>query len=161
MVKTKYVVYLTEKEEQSLKSLIKKGTHSARVLTRARILLMANNNKQKMKDAEIITSLGIAVTTPHDIRKRFCEGGMERALYDAPRPGGIVKVTSDVIAIITATACTNPPTGYSQWSMDLITKEVNKKLKDELGRTTIWEVLIQHDLKPWREKNVVHTKSYF
>ena len=44
----------------------------------------------------------------------------------------------------------------SRWTVRLLTEEVVKrKLVPRVGRETIRVLLESHDLKPWREKNVV------
>jgi hypothetical protein len=57
---------------------------------------------------------------------------------------------------IVALACGPPPEGRSRWTVRLLTEEVVKrKLEPRVGRETIRVLLESHDLKPWREKNVV------
>lgn len=68
---TKRHVSLTEDDRRQLQVLLKKGTHSTRVLTRARILLAADQS---------------------DTDARYVAGGLDRARYDAPRPGGARKL---------------------------------------------------------------------
>ncbi len=154
---TKYKVSLNEIEITKLKSIIKKGKHSARTINRARVLLMTNEHKV---DRQIYETLHLAKSTPGDIRRRYCEGGLIRSLYDAPRPGQPRAMTIIEEAKIVAIACTEPEDGYSKWSMDLLTKKVNQELaarKRPLGRTTIYNVLLRNELKPWQKKNVVHS----
>ena len=44
----------------------------------------------------------------------------------------------------------------ARWTVRLLTEEVIKrKLVPRVGRETIRVLLESHDLKPWREKNVV------
>ncbi len=46
--------------------------------------------------------------------------------------------------------------GQARWSVRLIVQEaVKRKLVPKVGRETIRILLRNHDLKPWREKNVV------
>jgi hypothetical protein len=52
--------------------------------------------------------------------------------------------------------CSDPPAGQARWTMWLIAEEaVKRKLVPQVGRETIRVLLSSHDLKPWREKNVV------
>ena len=49
-----------------------------------------------------------------------------------------------------------PPEGRARWSVRLIADEaVKRKLAPQVGRETIRILLQSHELKPWREKNVV------
>ena len=152
----KYQISLKKKEIEELRSLVKKGKQSARTITRARILLLSNAGK---KDKEIREIQEVSKWTPQNVRKRYCQGGLERALYDASRSGQPKIYSIEEEAEITAIACTEPDEGYGKWTLDLLCKKVNKKLKDRekpIGRTTIHNILLKSDLKPWREKNVVH-----
>ena len=153
---TKYKVALTEKERLFLNSLIHKGIGKARTITRARILLMADEGK---RDKDIYQTLHTSYSTPHDIRKNYREGGLKRALYDAPRPGQQRKLTGAQEAQVIAIACTDAPRGYVRWTLDLLVEEVNKKVGVSIGRTAIWKVLLRNDTKPWLKKNVVYSQS--
>ena len=121
----KYHVALSADEQLTLLSLIRKGTVKARTITRARILLLADERK---KDKEIVSALHIATSTPHDIRKKYTEGGLTKALYDLPRPGQKRKLSGTQEAEVVAIACTKAPQGYVRWTLDLLTEEVKQKL---------------------------------
>ena len=77
----RYKVELSVEQQQTLKAITTKGSHKARVMTRARILLMAH---QQLTDLAIHEALGISVQMAQSTRKRFVLGGLEAALYDAP-----------------------------------------------------------------------------
>lgn len=147
--RVKYNVELSEADKTILSSLIRKGTAKARTITRARILLLADEGKL---DREIINALHVATSTPHDIRKRFTEGGIKRAIYDAPRPGQKRKLSGKQEAEVIATASSTAPKGYSHWTLDLLTEEVNENIGVKIGRTAIWRVLLRNNLKPWLKK---------
>jgi hypothetical protein len=52
--------------------------------------------------------------------------------------------------------CSEPPEGCARWTVRLIAQEaVKRRLVPKVGRETIRVLLESHDLKPWREKNVV------
>jgi hypothetical protein len=55
--------------------------------------------------------------------------------------------------------CGPPPEGRSRWSVRLIAEEaVKRKLAPPVSRETIRILLENHDLKPWREKKLVHRR---
>jgi hypothetical protein len=57
---------------------------------------------------------------------------------------------------IIALVCGPPPQGQARWNVRLIAEEaVRRKLVARVGRETIRILLQNHELKPWREKNVV------
>ncbi len=152
MQQKQYPVRLSARERNTLKVMMKKGTHKARELARARVLLAVDAGKS---DAEISQELDLGRTTPLDIRKRYCEGGLNRALYDAPRPGQPPVLNGREAAKVVAIACTTPPEGRKRWTLDLLTEKVGGEIK-EVHRNTIHRILLRNKLKPWREKNVVH-----
>ncbi len=52
--------------------------------------------------------------------------------------------------------CSDPPEGRARWTVRLVAEEaVKRRLVPRVGRETIRILLLNHDLKPWREKNVV------
>ena len=145
----KYKVALGQKEVDELKRLIGKGVSSARIITRARVLLMANENGPCKKDEQIRESLRLGERTPHDIRERYNQGGLARALYDAKRPGKPKIFNGKDEARICAIACTEAPDGYERWTLDLLREEATNQLGKPIGRTKIYTILLQNKLKPW------------
>lgn len=152
----KYVVKLTDEALQTVHQIIQKGISYARVITRARILLAAHAGK---KDEEICAAFQVVRSTVHDTRKHYHEGGLQRALYDLPRPGQPCKLNGKQEAKVVAIACTKAPKGYDHWTMDLLTEEVHNQ-GITIGRTAVWKVLLRNDTKPWRKKNVVYPHDY-
>lgn len=56
--------------------------------------------------------------------------------------------------------CAPPPEGRARWTVRLIAYEaVRRGLVPKVGRETVRELLLSHDLKPWREKNVVRARA--
>src|SRR5258708_40138121 len=104
----RHIVRLREEERIELLGLITKGKTSARVLTRARILLKADEG---WKDKDIVEALNTSVPTVERIRKRFVEGNTVKALHDDPRPGGKCKLDGRAEAQLIALACSKAPEG--------------------------------------------------
>ena len=113
----RYIVRLTEDERTELLGLITKGITSARLLTRARILLKADEG---WKDKEIAQALNSSVATIERIRQRFVEGNLEKALHDDTRPGAKCKLDGRAEAQLIALACSKAPEGHAVWSMRLL-----------------------------------------
>ena len=141
---TKYHVCLTTENRQELESLIRSGESSARTQTRARILLLTDENQKKKKGTEEIASvLMCSLPTITNIRKKFVEGGVENALYDKARPGAIPKITGEVEAQLTLLACSAPPEGRARWTLQLLADRlVELKLVDSIS-----DVAVMHRLK--------------
>jgi hypothetical protein len=97
--------------------------------------------------------------TPQAIRKvahRYQESGLERALYEKERPGAATLLEDSQKQRIIAMVCSDPPEGRAGWTVRLVVEEaIKRKLVPKVGRETIRILLLHHDLKPWREKNVV------
>jgi hypothetical protein len=123
---------LAEEQRQQLFALVRCGKTSARAITRAHVLLQCG----KGEDAGIIARrIGLCANTVHDILRRF---------------------TMQQIQQITALACQKPPLGHAHWTLDLLKEEIIKQnIAPTISRYTITNILHHHDLRPWREKNVV------
>jgi len=106
---------------------------------------------------------GMVPLTPQAIRKighRYREGGLERALYEKQRPGAEALLEDSEKQRIIAMVCSNPPKGFARWTVRLVAEEaVKRRLVPRVGRETIRVLLLSHDLKPWREKNVVRGRT--
>jgi transposase len=117
-------IELEENEEKFLRNFLKKGRKSARELTRARILLLANQQKE---DTEIAEILGVGRNTVWRIKKRYHDEGLQSAMEEKPRPGQPKKYTERHEAEIIAQACTKSPDGSKRWTLTLLTEELRKK----------------------------------
>ena len=84
MPRKKYVVDLSAEERTTLEQLLQRGKSSARKLTRARILLQADEG---LTEEEIAMALDVGLATVERTHQRFVEANLE-ALNELPRPGG-------------------------------------------------------------------------
>jgi transposase len=136
-----------------LEALLRGGVQQVRVVVRTMALLRLGRGDSAPQVAEIVR------LTPPAVRKiaqRYRTGGMARAVFEAPRPGAAeVLAPSDKQRII-AMVCSAPPPGAARWTVRLVAEHaVKRKVVPRVGRETIRVLLQSHDLKPWREKNVV------
>jgi len=102
----KYLVTLTAEERAQLLDLTKKGSATARKLTRAHLLLQADDGAT---DQAIATALHIHRTTVERTRQRFVEGNLDGALAERPRPGAKRLLDAKQEAWLIATACSAAP----------------------------------------------------
>jgi transposase len=116
-----YHINLTEQERNLLLSLIQKGRTSARRVRRAQILLAAADGQC---DATIAQVLHSSVSTIERTRKRFVDAGLEAALHEQPRPGARRKLEGKQAAFLIALACSEPPTGRTCWTMQLLADRI-------------------------------------
>lgn len=117
MARKIYIVSLDEEERQELQDLTRKGEIKARKMKRAMILLKADEG---LTDPEIMAAVDVSRPTVERIRKRFVEGGLEKALHEDPRPGQKRKLDGRGEAILIATACSEAPEGHDHWTLRLL-----------------------------------------
>ena len=117
----RYRVTLTDEERTRLRDLTRKGTASARMVRRARTLLLA---AEERTDEAIAAALQIGVATVERTRRRCVEEGVEAALRERPRPGARPKLGPKERAVVVALACTKPPEGRKRWTMQLLADRV-------------------------------------
>jgi transposase len=139
MRKKVYIVELTDEERQHLRSLIHGGTARARMVNRAQILLHADEGKD---DDAIAAALHTSASTVWRIRKRFTEDGLHGALHEIVRPGGARMLTGEQEAYVVALACSTPPDGRKDWTMQLLADKVIalgmvEAISDETIRRTL------------------------
>jgi hypothetical protein len=130
---------------------------SERSWRRIRILELLD---QGWKLADIAAAVG---TYPREVRRigwRYLERGLEAALSDDPRPKPAPLLDAKQQAAIVAMVCGPPPEGRSRWTIVLTAHEAKRRgLVAKVGRETIRRLLTSHELKPWREKNVVRPEA--
>ncbi|MCA9918145.1 MAG: hypothetical protein KC445_09340, partial [Anaerolineales bacterium] len=99
-------IELPQDERTELEQLIKSGEHKARVLSRARtLLLLDRSDGEKRTLAQVAEATMLSNVSISHIKRRYFEGGLNRALYDQPRPGrSVTKMTGDVEAQLIAAA---------------------------------------------------------
>lgn len=147
----KYVVALAEDEREQLLKLIGSGTAKARTISRARILLKANDGWQ---DQEISQAVDVSIPTVERVRKRFVFEGFEACLRSR-RSKRIYsrKLDGEQEARLVAVVCSSPPEGYGRWSLRLLAdRVVQMKIIDSISHETVRRVLDDNELKPWRSE---------
>lgn len=120
MPKKKYIVNLDDAERLQLEALLRGGKQRARQLTRARILLKADDG---CTDEEIVEALDVGRATVERLRQRYVECGLD-CLHDQPRPGATPKLDDKGEARLLAEACSTPPQGRECWTLALLAERV-------------------------------------
>jgi transposase len=152
----KHVVELTDEQRSSLLDLLKKGEAKARMLTRARILLLSAEGKT---DRWIADVLKVNPQTVRNIRKRFAEEGLEAALQERPRPGARPKLDGKQEAFLIALACSEPPEGREHWTMQLLADRlVELGIVASISDETVRRVLKKTTSSPGRRSNGVFSR---
>jgi putative transposase len=146
-------IEVAKQDQKALREVLSGGVQQVRVVLRA----VALSQLAKGVSAPRISS--VIPLTPQAIRNvghRYQQGGLERALYEKERPGATEVLDDSQKQHIIALVCSDPPEGRARWTVRLVAEEaVKRRLVPRVGRETIRVLLLHHDLKPWREKNVV------
>ena len=130
-----YQVKLTPAQREQLQTLLRTGTANTHVITRSRVLLKAAAG---WLDPRIAEAFEISVRTVVRIRQRFCEGGLENALYEKKRPGAARKLDERGQALLIATACSPAPTGHTHWTLQLLAERlVELQVVDSIALATV------------------------
>lgn len=157
MSNEKYVVNLRDDERTLLKELIKKGKGSARRITRAHVLLLADEDKT---DATIATTLHASLSTIERTRKKFVEGNVEGALSNKPHPKRGGKLDAKGRARLVAIACSTPPEGRATWSMQLLADRlVELEIVEAISDETIRLELKKMNLSRGKRSNGASRRS--
>jgi len=149
-------IHLTGQQRKYLEQFTTTGVHKAREIMRARLLLKCSDG---LTDTDVAAAVSVSKKTIWKVRKRFCEDGLEAALMDKPRPGAEKKVTAEIVAYIVAIACSTPPTGHAHMTILLIKSYLEQQFHVELSYGTIQGVLKNHDMKPWKKRSGVTSRS--
>jgi transposase len=119
-----YRVTLTGEERAALEALLRGGRASALRLTRARILLKADQGDDgpAWTDAAVAAALEVAEHTVANVRRRFVERGLDGALARKPqdRPSKPRTFDGRAEARLVALACSEPPAGRTRWTLQLL-----------------------------------------
>lgn len=142
----KYLVTLTPDERQDLSSLISAGKRSALAITRARILLKADqaDGGPAWDDDRIAQALDCGRRTVERVRQRFVERGLAGALArkEQDQPSRPRKFDGAAEARLIALACSEPPEGRAHWTLKLLADrlvelEVFESVSDETVRRVL------------------------
>src|SRR6185437_4499482 len=148
---------VTKKDQTTLKQLLAGGVQPVRVVLRALTLLQMAKG---VSAPRISAAIPLTAQAIRKVGHRYRQGGLERALYETDRPGATALLEDSQRQRIIAMACSDPPEGRARWTVRLVVEEAMKRrLVPRVGRETIRVLLLHHDLKPWREKNVVRRRS--
>jgi transposase len=139
-------IELSRRDRQQLDKLLSGGLQPVRTVLRGLALRQLDDG---WSTAAVGANLGLSAQAVWQIGKRYLEGGLERALFDATRPGKAQALDQEQRQRIIAVACSPPPEGRARWTVRLLTEEaIRRRLVPRVGRETIRVLLESHDLKP-------------
>lgn len=146
-------VRVKKADREKLDDVLSGGIQPVRTVLRALALEHLHEGKSASEVADIVRLTPKAV---REIGRRYEDAGLDQALYDKSRPGAVPVLDDSQRQRIIAMVCSDPPEGRARWTVRLVAEEaVKRKLIPRVGREAVRILLLHHDLKPWRGKNVV------
>jgi len=145
----RWIVKLSQEERKQLETLINKGKVAGYKIKHAHILLKADEseNGPAWSDARITEAYNVHESTVRNLRKRLVEKGLEAALDREKRTNYTTKLDGEAEAKLIAIACSQPPEGYSKWSIRLLADRlVELNIVDEISHMTVQRVLKKTNL---------------
>lgn len=124
----KFTVTLTKDEREELKQITTKGKHKSQKVINSLILLGCDEGEYQEKrstNEEISRVLKISMRKIDRVKRRFVVDGLYVALNG--RKGSRVyakKADGDFEAHLIALSCSEPPEGFSRWSLRLLADKV-------------------------------------
>jgi transposase len=145
-----YTIKLTQNEVEELMSIINKGSHTSQTFRTAYILLNCDEGKysQKVTNEQISTVLKVGMRTIDRVKKKFIEEGLEACLERRPTTRIYErKADGDLEAKLVTLCCSEPPKGFSKWSLRLLAdKMVELKYVESISHVTVRSVLKKTNL---------------
>ncbi len=153
----KYIVTLSKEERDTLRDLTFKGTHKAQKILNAQILLGCDEGEYQTEHStneEIARVLGTSMRKIDRVKKRFVIEGMEATL--TKKKGSRIyekKADGDFEAHLVALSCSEPPEGFSRWSLRLLAdKVIELGYIDSISHEAVRGILKKMKLNPGKKK---------
>ena len=153
------IITLTAEERDYLEAQTRARTIQAQTVNRARILLLKADG---CSIDDIADKVGINRKSVMLCLKKYADGGVENALFDAPGRGRNAEITDDEKAWIINIACQKPKDfGYSAetWTYARLTSHINKHAEEAgyirlstIHKSTVHTILDKAEIKPFRIK---------
>ena len=146
----RYTIKLTKSEVEELHVIINKGSHTSQTFRAAYILLNCDVGKysDKVTNEQISKVLKVGMRTIDRVKKQFIEEGfeavLERRLSTRVYEG---KADGDMEAKLVTLCCSEPPKGFSKWSLRLLAdKMVELNYVESISHVTVRTVLKKMNL---------------
>ena len=142
--KRKITIHLSDDQRHILQSYLRSGTHAARLLVRARILLKADaDGPDAGTDEEIAEHLETSRMTVQRVRQQFAREGLDATLHRKKPTGRTLrKLDGKQEAQLVALACSQAPEGHARWTMVLLADRlVEMDVVDSIDPATVWRTL--------------------
>jgi len=131
---------LSSSDRAAAEAIRASGTHLAREVNRAHILLSLDGG---IAEAQIVAVLGVRRMMVWRTRRAYLDGGLEFALRDVGRAGRPPKCDTGTEARVAALACSQAPQGNARWTIRLL----HEAVLAETGLPTISRETVRRLLK--------------
>jgi len=138
----KHVVELSDEDRKTLEWFVSTGERKAQDITRAKILLKADDG---LTDAQICEHVGCSIGTPYNVRKRYSERGLDAIHRKKADRDYQIKLDGAAEARLIKIACTEPPEGHSRWTLHMLADEL--VTLDEIDFESISHETVRQRLK--------------
>ena len=121
---TRYRLYLTEDERETLELWVKKGKSSAKKVQSAQIILNSDENVERKSSTILSEIIGVSVRTIERVRRSFCETGL--GMFE-PKPRKVrsdKKIDGRVEAHLATLLCQSPPDGKPKWELKMLSERL-------------------------------------
>ena len=146
----RYTIKLTKSEVEELMIIINKGSHTSQTFRAAYILLNCDEGKysEKVTNEQISKVLKVGMRTIDRVKKKFAEEGLEAVLERRPTARVYEKkMDGDTEAKLITLCCSEPPKGFTKWSLRLLAdKMVELKYVESITHVTVRSVLKKTNL---------------
>lgn len=139
----RYIVRLSQEEQQYLKDLVSKGKTVAYRIKHANILLSIDVNGLNWTDEEAAVAFSCHRNTVANLRQRLVEQGLAAALERKPNQNSRQRVCDgESEAKLIALRCGEPPAGQARWTLRLLAdKAVELEIVPAISYETVRQVL--------------------
>ncbi len=140
----RYIVRLSEQEQEYLQDLVSTGKSVAYKIKHANILLNINVNGPNWTDEEAAMAFSCHRNTVANLRQRLVEQGLEAALERKAnqRPSRQRVCDGASEAKLIALRCGEPPAGQARWTLRLLAdKAVELEIVPAISHETVRQVL--------------------
>src|SRR5262249_46223712 len=117
-------IEVSAKDQKELRRLLRSGLQQVRVVLRALALQQWAKGATALRIASVIPLTAPAI---RNVGHRYQQGGLERALYEKPRPARAGVLDDSLKQRLIAMVSTNPPEGHPRWTARLVAAEAVKR----------------------------------
>lgn len=154
------VIVLTKAQREELSGLVRAGRTAARLVLRARIVLLAAGGRS---NAVIAAEVAVCVDTVRKWRHRWAASPGTASLGDAHRCGRPPQFTPVQVAQVKALACTPPAqvaVPICRWSCpELARQAVTSGICASLSAPTVRRWLSEDAIKPWQHQSWIFIRD--